>query len=87
MELAQNKIIDATTTAPINKEVMNASDFHTGDIQSYWQSLQEQKDFGMMLASGPLRVILVTTHLALKDGQGILTRTGCTKLSSLPTRQ
>lgn len=67
VELAQNKIIDAITTAPINKEVMNASGFPYRGHTELLAELTGAKDFGMMLASGPLRVILVTTHLALKD--------------------
>lgn len=87
MELAQNKIIDAITTAPINKEVMNASGFPYRGHTELLAELTGAKDFGMMLASGPLRVILVTTHLALKDVPRHINKDRVYKPSSLPTRQ
>ncbi|MBI5182538.1 MAG: 4-hydroxythreonine-4-phosphate dehydrogenase PdxA [Nitrospirae bacterium] len=67
VELAMNKKIDAITTAPINKEVMNASGYPYRGHTELLAELTGTKDFGMMMVSGPLRIILVTTHLALKD--------------------
>ncbi len=67
VELAMNKEIDAITTAPINKEVMNAAGFPFRGHTELLGELTGARDFGMMMVSGPLRIVLVTTHLALKD--------------------
>ncbi|MEK6681029.1 MAG: 4-hydroxythreonine-4-phosphate dehydrogenase PdxA [Nitrospirota bacterium] len=67
VELAMNKKIDAITTAPINKEVMNASGYPYRGHTELLAELTDTRDFGMMMVSGPLRIILVTTHLSIKD--------------------
>jgi 4-hydroxythreonine-4-phosphate dehydrogenase len=67
VSLAMAKEIDAIVTAPINKETLKMAGLpYTGHTEIL-AKLTGTKDFGMMLIGGPLRVILVTTHLAIKD--------------------
>src|SRR3990167_6158727 len=65
--LALSKKIDAITTAPINKEIVNAAGFQYPGHTELFAELAGTKDFGLMMVGGGLRVILVTTHMALKD--------------------
>ncbi|MEK6714208.1 MAG: 4-hydroxythreonine-4-phosphate dehydrogenase PdxA [Nitrospirota bacterium] len=66
-ELALSKEIDAVTTAPINKEIINAAGFQYPGHTELLAELAGTKDFGLMMVGGGLRVILVTTHMALKE--------------------
>ncbi len=66
-ELALSKDIDAVTTAPINKEIINAAGFQYPGHTELFAELAGTKDFGLMMVGGGLRVILVTTHMALKE--------------------
>jgi len=65
--LALAKKIDAITTAPINKEVINAAGFQYPGHTEMFADIAGAKDFGLMMVGGKLRMILVTTHMALKD--------------------
>ena len=65
--LALAKKIDAITTAPINKEIINAAGFQYPGHTELLAELAGTKDFGLMMVGGGLRVILVTTHMALKE--------------------
>ncbi|MDD5435640.1 MAG: 4-hydroxythreonine-4-phosphate dehydrogenase PdxA, partial [Nitrospira sp.] len=69
-ELAMSKKIDAITTAPINKEVINAAGFPYPGHTEMLAELSGTKDFGLMMVGGGLKVILVTTHMALKNIPG-----------------
>lgn len=66
-ELAMTKKIDAITTAPINKEVVNAAGFQYPGHTEMFAEMSGTKDFGLMMVGGGLRMILVTTHLGIKD--------------------
>lgn len=65
--LALLKKIDALVTAPINKEAAKRVGFTFPGHTEYLAHLTGTKVFGMMLIGCPLRVTLVTRHLALKD--------------------
>jgi 4-phospho-D-threonate 3-dehydrogenase / 4-phospho-D-erythronate 3-dehydrogenase len=63
--LAREKVIDALVTASINKEAIQLlSPGFTGHTE-YLAKIAKTKKFAMMLAGGPLRIVLVTTHLPL----------------------
>lgn len=66
-ELALSKKIDAITTAPINKEVINAAGFQYPGHTEMFAEFSGARDFGLMMVGGGLRVILVTTHIAVKN--------------------
>lgn len=67
VSLAMEKKIDAIVTAPINKETLKMAGLPYAGHTELLAELTGTKDFGMMLIGGPLRVILVTTHVALKE--------------------
>ncbi len=58
---------DALVTAPISKEAINLAGFNWPGHTEYLAYLSDTKRFCMMLAGGPLRVVLATRHIALKD--------------------
>ena len=66
-ELAMSKKIDAITTAPINKEVLNAAGFQYPGHTEMFADISGTRDFGLMMVGGGLRVILVTTHLSIRN--------------------
>lgn len=66
-DLAMSKKINAITTAPINKEVINAAGFSYPGHTEMLAELSGTKDFGLMMVGGGLKVILVTSHMALNN--------------------
>ncbi len=76
VRLARMGAVDAIVTAPISKEAAKLAGFKFPGHTEFLAHLSGTRDFAMMLAGvpgaamvpgGPLRVVLVTTHLALKD--------------------
>jgi len=65
--LAINGEVDAICTAPISKEALKMAGIDFPGHTEMLARLTGRKEFAMMLAGGPLKVILVTTHAALKD--------------------
>lgn len=59
--------IDATVTAPINKEALNKAGCHHAGHTEIYATLTGTKDYCMMLAEGNFRVAHVSTHVALRD--------------------
>jgi 4-hydroxythreonine-4-phosphate dehydrogenase len=65
---------DALVTAPINKEALGlAGEPFPGHTELLAEELNAPRT-RMMLAGGPLRVVLVTTHLALADVPKTITK-------------
>ncbi|MDR2884540.1 MAG: 4-hydroxythreonine-4-phosphate dehydrogenase PdxA [Deferribacteraceae bacterium] len=58
---------DAIVTAPINKHAIAMAGYNYAGHTEYLEALTGGKDVAMMLASDKVRVILVTTHLPIKD--------------------
>lgn len=58
--------IHAIVTAPINKEALNKGGNHYPGHTEILGALSGQKDYSMMLVSGRLKVIHVTTHVPLR---------------------
>lgn len=67
IELAMDKKIDATVTCPINKEAINMAGHHFSGHTEIYAHLTKTKDYSMMLADGNLRVVHVSTHVALRE--------------------
>lgn len=67
VSLAMERRIHAIVTAPINKETLNMAGFSYPGHTELLAELTGAKDFRMMLIGGPLKVILVTTHVGVKD--------------------
>jgi len=77
-ELALENKIQALVTAPISKETLNLAGFHYQGHTEMLADLAGGARVAMMLAGDRLRVVLVTTHLALAEvpgrinGEGII---------------
>src|SRR5207245_2075950 len=72
--LAKAGAIDGIVTAPINKEALAAAGMtHSGHTEIL-ASLSGTRDFAMLLMGHELRVIHVTTHVALRRVPDLVTR-------------
>lgn len=74
VDLARKNKIDAMVTAPLNKEIVALS--HRGFVGHTEHIAGKLKvaHFNMMMVSAKMRVILVTTHMALKNVAKNITR-------------
>jgi 4-hydroxythreonine-4-phosphate dehydrogenase len=64
----------AMVTAPISKEAIRMAGYVWPGHTEMLAELTHTKKYAMMLIGEPLRVILVTTHIPLKDVPGIITK-------------
>ena len=67
IRLAMDGKIDAITTAPINKEAIRKAGHKYQGHTEILAARTRAKNYGMMFISDTLWVMLVTTHLPLKD--------------------
>jgi 4-hydroxythreonine-4-phosphate dehydrogenase len=67
VELATVGEIDAIVTAPINKKAMNMGGYKYSGHTELLADLTGTKDFAMLLVTGPLKVIHVSTHVSLAE--------------------
>jgi 4-hydroxythreonine-4-phosphate dehydrogenase len=74
VELAQLGCIDGIVTAPINKEAINMAGCHFPGHTELLADLTKTQESGMMIVGGPLRIMFVTTHVAIKDLPALLTQ-------------
>lgn len=73
-ELALRNEVDAIVTAPLNKEAMSMAGYSYAGHTEMLAELSGVEDYAMMLMASSLRVIHVTTHVALRDVPGLVTR-------------
>jgi 4-hydroxythreonine-4-phosphate dehydrogenase len=74
VRLCQSGELDGLVTAPINKEALAAAGLqHTGHTEILAR-LSDTRDFAMLLMGKELRVIHVTTHVALRRVPDLVTR-------------
>ena len=59
--------VDAIVTGPVHKHALHLAGFRYPGLTELLSHLAGDVDVAMMLATGRLRVVLVTTHIALKD--------------------
>jgi 4-hydroxythreonine-4-phosphate dehydrogenase len=59
--------VDAIVTGPVHKHALHLAGFRYPGLTELLAHLTGGSDVAMMLATGTLRVVLVTTHLALRD--------------------
>jgi 4-phospho-D-threonate 3-dehydrogenase / 4-phospho-D-erythronate 3-dehydrogenase len=84
--LAKAREIDGIVTAPINKEALAAAGMqHTGHTEILAR-LSDTSDFAMLLMGHELRVIHVTTHVALRRVPDLVTRERVLKTIRLAQR-
>jgi len=74
VELAQLNCIDGMVTAPINKEAMNMAGCRYPGHTELLADLTQATESGMMIIGGPLRIMFVTTHVAIKELSSLLTQ-------------
>lgn len=74
VELARDKQVDAIVTAPISKEALKMAGQKWPGHTEMLAELTSTTEYAMMLAGGPLRVILVTIHTALRNVPQLITR-------------
>lgn len=67
IDLARAGEIGALVTAPIHKEALHAAGIPFPGHTEILADRTGTRDFGMMLIEGPLRVILVSIHVSLRD--------------------
>jgi len=72
--LAMKGAIDAIVSAPLNKEAMRRAGYAYEGQTEILGELSGSKRFGMILLLGPLRVMMLTTHLALRKACDAVTR-------------
>lgn len=66
IELAMNKQIDATVTAPINKESLNLAGCPYAGHTEIFAAYTRTQDYTMLLIEGSMRVVHVSTHVSLR---------------------
>ncbi|MEO2068198.1 MAG: 4-hydroxythreonine-4-phosphate dehydrogenase PdxA [Desulfurobacteriaceae bacterium] len=71
---AKKGLIDAITTLPINKEAIRLAGFKFPGHTEYLASCFNVKEFAMMLANEKLKVVLLTTHVSLKEVPELITK-------------
>jgi 4-hydroxythreonine-4-phosphate dehydrogenase len=74
VQLALNKLVAGIVTAPISKEALKMAGLKWSGHTEMLADLTHTKDYAMMLIGGPLRVILVTIHTALRNVPDLITR-------------
>jgi len=67
IELALAGEVDATCTAPINKEALNAAGHHYAGHTEIYADLTNTQDYAMLIIVGDLRIVHVTTHVQLRQ--------------------
>jgi 4-hydroxythreonine-4-phosphate dehydrogenase len=73
VELAMQGQVDGIVTAPISKEALKMAGFAWPGHTEMLAEFSGTRQYAMMLVGGPLRVILVTIHTALKNVPRLLT--------------
>src|SRR6266571_4251765 len=67
VRLARTGAVDAIVTGPVHKHALHLAGIRYPGLTEFLSHLAGDVEVAMMLATGPLRVVLVTTHIALKD--------------------
>jgi 4-hydroxythreonine-4-phosphate dehydrogenase len=65
--------VDAIVTGPVHKQALHAAGYKFPGVTEYLARLAGDIPVAMMLATGRLRVVLVTTHLPLRDAVSTIT--------------
>jgi 4-hydroxythreonine-4-phosphate dehydrogenase len=74
VEFALNGLVDGIVTAPISKEALKMAGITWPGHTEMLADMTNTAEYAMMLIGGPLRVILVTIHTALKDVPDLITK-------------
>ena len=83
---AKEKAVSAVITAPISKESINMAGHPYSGHTEIFAEYTDTKDYAMLLASGNLRVIHVTTHCALIEACRLIRKERVLKVIELADR-
>ena len=86
VHLAQAGCIDAIVTGPINKEAINLAGYHYPGHTELLADITKSKEVGMMIVGGPLKIMFVTTHVALRQLPDSLSANGILRSIRLADR-
>lgn len=90
IKLAMDKTVDATVTAPLNKEALNLAGHHFDGHTEIYAHFTNTKKYAMLLADEFLRVIHVSTHVPLRKACNLVKKEriiDCTELIADACRQ
>ena len=73
VELVRAGEADAIVTGPVHKHALHLAGFRYPGLTEMLAHLAGDVEVAMMLATGALRVVLVTTHVALRDVPELIT--------------
>lgn len=73
-ELGLERTVDAVVTAPVSKEALKRAGLPWPGHTEMLAELTSTREYAMMLIGGPLRVILVTIHTALRNVPDLITK-------------
>jgi 4-hydroxythreonine-4-phosphate dehydrogenase len=73
VKLALARQVDGIVTGPVEKHALHAAGFPFPGQTEWLGNLAGATDVAMMLVAGTLRVVLITTHAALRDVPSLLT--------------
>lgn len=83
---AKEKAVSAVITAPISKESINMAGHPYSGHTEIFAEYTDTKDYAMLLASGNLRVIHVTTHCALIEACRLIRKERVLKVIKLANK-
>ena len=86
VHLAQTGYLDAVVTGPINKEAINLAGYHYPGHTELLADLTKSKEVGMMILGGPLKIMFVTTHVAIRNLPDSLSANGIVRSIRLADR-
>jgi len=86
-ELAVNSEVDAIATAPISKEATTLAGYKEQGHLEYIAHLTGATEYATMLATGPLRVVHLTTHYSLREACDLVRRDRILKRLALTDRE
>lgn len=66
-KMALSGEVDAVVTGPVHKAALHAAGYRYPGLTEFLAHLAGDVEVAMMLAAGPLRVVLVTTHIPLRE--------------------
>jgi len=66
-ELINDGTIDATCSAPVNKEAMRLAGYKYAGQTELFGDLAKSKRFGLLIIAGPVKIFYVTNHVPLKN--------------------
>jgi 4-phospho-D-threonate 3-dehydrogenase / 4-phospho-D-erythronate 3-dehydrogenase len=79
--------IDAVTTAPINKKSLHLGGYDFPGHTEFLAALTGTKDFAMSFFAGRLRIVLLSTHLSLREAIGLVRKEKLVELIRFTDRE